>query len=164
MPNHPLEVCPAGLTIIFINLVQRWLVVSNAGGVKRTTRSHPTTRLPTCPLPFLMSTGRLAIRAITGYPFSVPKEESCVLSAYSSRHNIFTSSSNDDFGVVSLIYLNQFDWAYLNIPETVPSPWFGVRSREPILSTPENPLGVPFNVSYNIWIHKVVEDPIPQRP
>ena len=48
----------------------------------RTIGSHPMRRPPPVPSPFLMSTGRLAQRATTGYPFSVPNDESRVLSAY----------------------------------------------------------------------------------
>jgi hypothetical protein len=42
---------------------------------------NPTTWPPPIPSPFQMSIGRLAMCAITGYPFSVPNEDNHVLSA-----------------------------------------------------------------------------------
>ena len=46
-----------------------------------TIGSHPTRLPPPRPFPFLTSVGSCAQRAMTGYPFVVPKDERFVLSA-----------------------------------------------------------------------------------
>jgi len=88
MPNNLLVVdkcCFSSLTRVFFNLT-RYEMISSVQMIKITDMSltmgnHPTTWPPPIPSPLRMSTGRLAMRAITGYPFSVPKEDNCVLSA-----------------------------------------------------------------------------------
>ena len=47
-----------------------------------TNGSQPTKAPPPIPVPFRISIGSEAHLARTGYPFSVPNEESFVLSAY----------------------------------------------------------------------------------
>lgn len=58
-----------------------------------TIGSQPTSRPPPGPSPFRMEMGRLAHLASTGYPFSVPKDERRVLSAY-----IIIQNGDADFG------------------------------------------------------------------
>lgn len=52
-----------------------------------TIGSQPTSRPPPAPFEFRMLLGRLAIRATTGYPFTVPNEDKRVLSAYMIINN-----------------------------------------------------------------------------
>ena len=49
------------------------------------------------PVPFRISIGSCAHRTRTGYPFSVPKEESFVLSAYMIKPNGVPPSGKDDY-------------------------------------------------------------------
>lgn len=49
--------------------------------------SQPTRRPPPNPSPFRIATGKFAHLASTGYPFSVPNDDSRVLSAYKIMKN-----------------------------------------------------------------------------
>jgi hypothetical protein len=63
----------------------------------RTIGSQPTSLPPPIPsLLFLISVGRFASRAIMGYPFAVPKDESLVLSAYKIKPKGFPFGGNAD--------------------------------------------------------------------
>jgi hypothetical protein len=45
----------------------------------------------------------------------------------------------------------------------VPSPWLSIHPRGIFRSVFRDLLGIPFDVSNNVWVVEVVEDPVPQR-
>lgn len=89
MPDDPLEINIPFLlrfSCIFVNLKYSMglNMTRDIGGANDLTiGSHPTSLPPPTPLPFRKFAGRLAQRAITGYPLAVPKVDRRVLSAYS---------------------------------------------------------------------------------
>lgn len=73
MPYDALEVNKTFFLLFSSLLLQLQSTQYNFGqrGIKKslTIGSHPTTRPPPIPSPFRIPTGKLAQRAITGYPF-----------------------------------------------------------------------------------------------
>ena len=91
MPNNLFMIdkaCLPCFTWVFFNLAQ-----NQTGFIWNNTRkiltigNQPTTCPPPTPSPFRISIGIFAIRAMTGYPFSVPKDDSLVLSAYKMKQS-----------------------------------------------------------------------------
>ena len=60
-----------------------------------TIGSHPTTVPPLQDFPLHITSGRFAICATTGYPFSVPNDDNHVLSAYKIYANGFLPGGSE---------------------------------------------------------------------
>ncbi len=83
MPNNSLEINPWRFSLvswIILNLIAVIYMIEN-NQKELTTGSHPTTASPPQVFPLHIASGRFAIHATTGYPFSIPNNDNRVLSA-----------------------------------------------------------------------------------
>jgi len=58
--------------------------------------------------------------------------------------------------------MEPFGRPYLDIPELLPGPWFCKDLCGVLTIIPVNLLRVPLELFHNLWINKVVHNPIPQ--
>ena len=52
--------------------------------------------------------------------------------------------------------------SHLNVPEALSSPWFHVDLCIVISVIPKNLLCIPLKMPYDLWVNKVVYDPVPE--
>ena len=79
---------------IILNLIAVSYMIEN-NQKELTIGSHPTTVPPPQDFPLHIASGRFAICATTGYPFSVPNDDNRVLSAYKIYANGFPPGGSE---------------------------------------------------------------------